>query len=78
MIEIWFPSRENAEGMAENLPDFGRPERLERIETVHEETEYLALTYGEARERLEELSESMEGEENFARRLAGTGLLDRY
>ncbi|KXA93892.1 hypothetical protein AKJ65_05810 [candidate division MSBL1 archaeon SCGC-AAA259E19] len=70
MIEIWFSSREDAEEMAENLSDFGRPERLERIETVHEETEYLALTYEEACERLEELSESMEGEENFAQRLA--------
>lgn len=69
MIEIWFSSREEVEGVAEDLSDFGRPERLERTKTIHEETEYLTLAYEEALEKLEELSESMV-DGNPARRLA--------
>ncbi|KXA98313.1 hypothetical protein AKJ37_00560 [candidate division MSBL1 archaeon SCGC-AAA259I09] len=70
MIEIWFLTEEDAEAAAEDLSDFGRPERLEKIDTAHRETAYLASPYEEAREKLDELGESMQGEENPARLLA--------
>jgi len=68
MIEIWFPSKEEADEAADDLSDFGRPERRKRTETFHDRSEYLSSTYEEAVEKLEELSESEEESEEDSKR----------
>jgi len=71
MFQIWFLSKEDAEKAAENLSEFGRPQLQSKVETSHEITHYLTLPYEEALGKLEEVGESMKGEENPVTHMAG-------
>lgn len=69
MFELWFESKDEADRVAENLSDLAHPERRRKLDTTHEISEYLTLSYEEALEELEELSEEIELDNDPASRL---------